>query len=204
MISAILSAILALAAQAGGADAPFDSIALQDGGEVVVRHGARAAFVVREGGEGAVSRVGGELRIAHSHRDRPRGSWLRVEVTVPDLSAVSVTNGGRIRLEGPFPDRERMAARVEQGGAIDIRPVQVGMLEASVYSGGQILARVERTLDARVAHGGGILYWGRPRLVHEISDGGVVAPGRPEDVERSFGNVKPLAPPPPPPVPPVH
>lgn len=188
--------LAALAAQA----AAFDRIALDGGGEVIVRRGARAEVVLREG-DRAYSHVeiaDGRLSVRRCARHCPRGYRLRVDVTAPAIAALAVSNGGRIRVDQGVPASEGLSARIEQGGAIDLRALRLGALAASVASGGQILARVDGTLDASVDQGGQILYWGRPRLRHAIRGGGVVAPGRDGDLEQPLGDLHPRLPPAPP------
>ncbi len=201
----LLTGIFAMLAQAvtGGGES-FDAVALDSGGEVVIRRGDRAGFRVTEADEGRseVTIADGRLAIRRCVRRCPHSYRLRVEVTMPVLSALSVSNGGLIAVQDDVPVRGPLAARVEQGGGIDLRALRADTLSASVYSGGRIFARVENRLDASVEEGGQILYWGRPRLRHSIRKGGVIAPGRPGDLNAPVADLNPRMPPVPP-VPPL-
>jgi hypothetical protein len=86
-----------------------------------------------------------------------------VEVTTPEIDALSVSDGGSIRSQGGFPGQAAIEARVHSGGAIDIRALDAADVTASVAQGGLIFTRPGRRLSARVEHGGGITYWGGRR-----------------------------------------
>jgi hypothetical protein len=196
-------AVLGQAGQAGG----FSAVALDGGGEVIVRRGPEARARIREGDRAYtdLNVADGRLTVRRCARHCPRGYRMVVEVTMPALAAASVSNGGRLVVERGVDAPSAMTARVEQGGAIDLRALRVGALNASVFSGGGIFASVENSLDASVEQGGQILFWGRPRLRHSIRQGGVVAPGREADLSRLLEDLHPRLPPrpPAPPVPPV-
>jgi hypothetical protein len=206
MLMQTLIALIAQTVAAGGGQT-FDTVALDGGGEVIVRRGREARAVLREG-ERAYTDLdvaNGRLTVRRCARHCPRGYRMVVEVTMPALAAASVSNGGRIVVQAGLAAPAPMTARVEQGGAIDLRALRIAALDASVFSGGRIFASVENSLDASVQQGGQILYWGRPRVRHSISQGGVVAPGRDGDLDRPPEDLHPRLPPPAPmpPVPPV-
>lgn len=175
---------------------PFASVALHNGGEVVVRPGPRQSVTVREGGGDASIRVtDGRLTIDDCPRGCRHGHHLLVEIVTPALTAASVSDGGVIRSEGAFPRQAAIAAAVASGGAIDLRALPADAVTASVSQGGVILASPGSRLDASVSHGGLITYWGRPAVRSSIRQGGVVGRGSAADFTR------PLAEPAPPPLP---
>jgi hypothetical protein len=183
--------------------APFRSIALSDGGHVLVRHG-EAQGVRVTAGEGDVAVEGTRLRIAR-RRTSERHERLEVEVVAPAIDALSVENGGRLVLAGDFPRQTTLAVAVSNGGMLDARALGADAVTASIAQGGLIYTRAEQRLDAAVTQGGAITYWGEPRDIHRaISHGGVVQPGDAADAERSILEVMPQAPKAPalPPVPP--
>ncbi len=202
----LLTGMFAILAQAvaGSGGETFDAVALDSGGEVVIRRGDRPGYRVTEedAGRSEVTVADGRLTIRRCVRRCPHRYRFRVEVTVPALSALSVSNGGSIAVQDDVPVRGSLVARVEQGGGIDLRALCAGTLTASVFSGGRIFARVEDRLDASVEEGGQILYWGRPRLRHSIRKGGVVAPGEPGQLNAPLADLNPRMPPVPP-VPPI-
>jgi hypothetical protein len=206
--SILAMAVLALAgcarpapanAQAVPELAPFRSIALSDGGHVVVRHG-EAQSVRVTAGEGDVTVEGTRLRIAR-RRTSERHERLEVEVVAPAIDALSVENGGRLVLAGDFPRQPTLAVAVSNGGMLDARTLSADAVTASVAQGGLIYTRAEQRLDAAVNQGGAITYWGEPRDVHRaISHGGVVQRGDAAEAGRSIEESVPE--PPVPPMPP--
>lgn len=186
----MLSVLLGLLAAAPVA--PFDAITLSGGGEVIVRqgpvHDVRLVF-----GDAQVTVEGGRLRIAHAH-----GGRLRVEVTAPRVAALSVTDGGVIRVQAGFAPQATAAASVRDGGAIDLRALAAAGVTASIAQGGMIFTRPGRSLDAAVRQGGRVTYWGTPAVHSAIEQGGVVARGDAADARRPLGDLSPHLPPIPP------
>lgn len=208
--SILAMTLLALAgcAQPAPADAqsvpelmPFRSIALSDGGHVVVRHGEAQSVTIRAG-EADVAVEGTRLRIARqrasAHRER-----LEVEIVAPAIDALSVENGGRLVLAGDFPRRPTLALMVSNGGMLDARALAGDAVTAAIAQGGLIYTRAEQRLDAAVTQGGAITYWGDPQVQRAISHGGVVQRGEAADADRSIDERMPQPPkaPAPPPVP---
>ena len=175
---------------------PFRSITLRGGGEVTLRHGSVQKVVVLQG-DPSVARIAvndGRLRIENCHMDCPDRHRLRVEITSPSISGVSVGDGGVVRAVGDFPPQQALGAAVSQGGGVDLRALPAAHVAAAVDSGGRILVRADQTLSASVRQGGIVAYWGRPRVTRAIEGGGVVTQGSEHDVA-------PLAEPVPPPPP---
>lgn len=182
-------------AQQVGAD-PFRSVSLRSGGEVVVRYGDVQRIVVGEGASRPRIAVAADGRLVIDNSGRPHRSRAAVEVVTPVLDAVSVEDGGRLRVERGFPRQESIAARVSSGGMIDLRSLEVDRATAEVSQGGSIALRPSARLDASVEQGGAVTYWGSPRVTSSIRHGGVVERGSPEDETRPLGEprLRPLAP----------
>lgn len=162
------------------ATGPFQSVALRNGGEVVVRHGP-AQHVVVMSGSPTITVVGTRL-VVDNHRG-PHVSRPRVEIVTPSLTAASVTDGGRLRFEG-FPHQPIIAASVAQGGMLDLRQVPVDRVTTSVNNGGIIWVRAIAGLDAAISQGGNVTYWGNPTVKSSVSHGGAVKRGRPDEFEK--------------------
>lgn len=183
---------------------PFDTVELRNGGEVVLVHGAAQSVTVREG-EAAIRVVeGGRLVIDNCPNRCPRGHRrLLVEIVTPTLAGVSVADGGVVRSAGAFPRQAAIAASVSSGGVVDLRSLPSGRARASVSQGGIILLNADEDLQAAIAQGGRIAYWGRPRVRSSVAHGGAVERGDAGDFARPLTELGPIAPPPVPPLPPV-
>jgi len=187
------------AAQTVVPTAPFRSITLRGGGEVVLRHGPVQKVVVLQG-DPAVAQIvvnAGRLRIENCHLKCPDRHRLRVEVTSPVISGVSVGDGGTVRAVGAFPAQRSLGAAVSQGGGVDLRALPAAHVAASVDSGGRILVRADQTLSASVRQGGIVAYWGRPRVTRAIEGGGVVTEGTDQEIAPLAAPIAPVAPIPP-------
>ncbi len=209
----ILSAAISFASSVAAAPAipvgKFRSIELSDGGHVVVRHGAVQRVSIVEG-DPRYTRVRVDedqtLIIEDAAGSCPRGYRLEIEVVTPQISAVSISNGGTIQTLGAFPAQESIAAAVEHGGTIDVRSIAADRVQASVYQGGRILTTSQKALSAAVESGGIITYWGDAENVKQVvHGGGAVSRGTARDATKplsGFGSDE-LAIPPIPPIPPV-
>jgi hypothetical protein len=157
----------------------FRSVELHSGGSVILRHGPVQRVTLLEG-DPRYSRIrvaGDRLVIEKCKPDCPRGYRHQVEVVTPEISSVSVSNGGTLQSDGAFPAQAALEAHVEQGGTLDIRSIPADTVDASVYSGGRIFTNPRQALKADVESGGIITYWGDPRVRKSIRDGGVVTRG---------------------------
>ena len=198
---ALLTAAAASSAPAQQADFdPFRSVTLRSGGEVVIRYGEVQRIAIGEGASRPSIAVAADGRLVIDNKSRPHRSRAAVEIVTPVLDAVSVEEGGRLRVESGFPRQETIAARVSNGGMIDLRGLEVERATAAVSQGGAIALRASGRLDADVEQGGAVTYWGSPRVTSAIRHGGVVQRGHPEDEARPLDDG--LAPPRP--VAPVH
>lgn len=124
----------------------FRSVELHDGGDVIVRHGRTQRVTILTGNL-RYTRVGladgQRLVIDNCRPECPRNYRLQIEVITPEISAVSVSDGGTVQSLGAFPAQAAIEADVEQGGTIDIRSIAAEAVDASVYSGGRIFTNPE-------------------------------------------------------------
>jgi hypothetical protein len=180
--------------------AAFSEVSLSGGGEIVIRHGPVARVTFRQGDarNTRIAVAGGRLVIDNCPRHCPHGYRLVLDVTTPSLAALSVADGGTIRAASGFPGQAAIAATVHSGGAIDLRALDVGAVNASVAQGGVVLARPSRRLDARIAQGGRIAYWGNPSVHSVVRQGGSVGRGAAADADRPLDALAPRTVPVPP------
>ena len=158
---------------------PFDSVELEGGGRVTVRHGDVQAVRLLKGST-ALTRFrvdgSGKLRIEACNNDCPHHYDLEVEITTPHIRGLAISGGGAISSDGNFPER-RLALAVEGGGAIDTRTIDAESAEAAVEGGGVIKLRATGELTAAVNGGGEIRYWGQPRVTQAVNGGGEIERG---------------------------
>ncbi|HEX8621809.1 MAG TPA: DUF2807 domain-containing protein [Allosphingosinicella sp.] len=194
----ILAALASFPAEAGAqppAGRSFESIELRGGGAVTVRHGPVRRVTVRSGGAGRPIRYEGDrLVIDRCRRPCPGGHRIEVEVTVPALAALAVSDGGLIQLDRGFPSQAEMTAAVSSGGTIDIRTLKAARVTAAVSQGGRILATPGRELTAAVLDGGVITYWGDPRVTSSVRRGGVVVRGKAAELGLPIARLDPPLP----------
>jgi hypothetical protein len=125
---------------------------------------------------------GGVLVIDRCWLECPRDYRLEVEIQLPNVTGLSVANGGWIRSEGSFPRQAEIEIEVSDGGTIDTRSMVVDRVTASVDQGGRVLTVPRVSLSARVSHGGVITYWGSARVKSSIEDGGSVKKGVADEI----------------------
>ena len=183
----------------------FRSVALQNGGQVILRHAGEQRVILREGNTTRTRtwiEDGDRLVIDGDCR---RGYQTVVEIYSPVIEQLRVTDGGTIECRGSFPRQAALAAAVDDGGAIDVRAMKVDAVAAAVSQGGMIFTRPAKELTAAIAQGGAITYWGNPEVTSSIQHGGVVGRGRAGDESKPLPEVGPgvQALPPVPPVPPT-
>ena len=183
---------------------PFHAVGLSGGGEVTVRQGD-AQSVRLVSGDAEHTRFtlqhGASLRIENCVTRCPRDYHLKVEITVPTLTALAVSDGGMLRAEGAFPEQATIAAAVNEGGIVDMRAVPARQANAAVNEGGRVVVTANATLNAAVNDGGSITYWGNPSSIHKaIHDGGSIVRG--DGRSDRFGEHVSLHVPPAPPAPP--
>jgi len=181
------------AAPAPRRTAPFRSVELRNGGEVLIRHAARQSVTFAS--ERSRARVvEGRLVLENCPGRCGHGDRTRVTILTPVLDGVAVSNGGAIRVEGNFPRQPSLSASVAQGGTIDIRDMRAAGVAASISQGGRIFTRPLESLTASVRSGGRIAYWGDPSVQRAIAGGGIVERGRPEDEGKPLAEFDPPLP----------
>ena len=159
----------------------FESIALQGGGIVTVRHGpTRSVTVSYDNPDRRICADGDRLVIAPCSACRDR--HIEVDIVTPAISVLAVTDGGIIHVVGDFPGQATVAASVSGGGTLDIRWLDADSVSASVSRGGRILARPGRQLAASISDGGNIIYWGDAAVTVPVQRGGAVVRGTPAEL----------------------
>jgi hypothetical protein len=166
---------------------PFNSIELADGGHVGLQRAATQRVTLIKGSLD-YTRVavadGGRLIIDKCFRKCPRGYRLELEVLTPNVTGISLSNGGSIQSRGSFPRQADLSVTVNHGGTIDVRSMLADRVTAAVNHGGRILTVPQASLAARVFQGGAITYWGNARVRSSTEHGGVVQKG--EDGEQDL------------------
>jgi hypothetical protein len=176
---------------------PFNSIELPHGGHVVLQRApAQRVSLVR--GSLDYTRLsvtdGGRLVIDKCFRKCPRGYRLELEILVPNVTRISLANGGSIQSRGSFPRQSDLAVSVSHGGTIDVRSMVANRVTASVYHGGRILTVPQAWLSARVTQGGVITYWGDGQVGQSTEHGGVVQKGSATEINLPLSEIGLTAP----------
>jgi hypothetical protein len=177
--------------------APFSSVELHDGGKVIIQHGPTQRVTLVKGSLD-YTRVtianGGRLVIVKCKSHCPPGYDLEIEIVTPDITRISVADGGTIQSRGSFPRQADIGLAVSQGGTIDIRSMAVDSVTVSVDQGGRIFTTPQAAMFASVAHGGNITYWGEARVKSSIQDGGVVNRGTAAEADKPLAELGPPLP----------
>ena len=163
----------------------FSSIELPGGGHVVLRPSPTQRVTLLRGSlDYTRLRVTdrGALVIDKCFRKCPRGYRLELEILSPNVSRLSLANGGSIQSRGDFPRQGALAVDVSHGGTIDVRSMAAQRVTASVNQGGRILTLPQASLSARVNQGGAIFYWGDAQVTKSIDHGGVVTRGSADEL----------------------
>jgi hypothetical protein len=162
---------------------PFRSIELHGGGDAILRHGDRQRVVLIKGDPKiAQIEVVGDGKLVLSPCDSEKHwCWgnheLEVEVTTPDIAAISVHGGGDLKAERGFPTEPNLALNVHGGGDADVRALPAKNVSVEVHGGGEAKVRAERTLSADVHGGGEVRFWGHPQVTSSTHGGGEVQSG---------------------------
>ncbi|MGN6149380.1 MAG: GIN domain-containing protein [Rhizomicrobium sp.] len=157
----------------------FNAVEASDGAGVIVRHGDRQQVTMVEG---SLDVSNFEVRDGALHIITCR-SWhcpnhyrLRVEVVMPQVSAIEATDGADIDVEGPFPPQRELAVKASDGGNIDARAIAAANVNARASDGGNLRIQPRKTMQAHAVDGGNIRYWGNPSVTSLVaSDGGNVS-----------------------------
>jgi hypothetical protein len=164
--------------------APFRSVELHSGGEVILRHGSNQRVTLLKG-DADCARVTtdgvGRLVIDKYSAQCHRKYDLQVEVVAPQFADVAVNDGGHISSVGYFPRQPAIRTAVRNGGSVDVRRIPADKVVASVAQGGRILVTPQTVLTASVANGGLITYWGEPRVEKSVQNGGAINKGTATD-----------------------
>src|SRR5690242_13208596 len=128
-ITLLLAALLATPALAGTVVpvGPFNRIALNGGGEVILKHGAAQRVTLIKGSTAHTSftlRNDGELEIDACNASCPHQYDLTIEIVTPNLRG----------------------AAIDGGGEIDVRAIRAGKGEASIQGGGKIMLTASSVL----------------------------------------------------------
>jgi hypothetical protein len=170
--------------------APFNSIELDSGGKIFLRHGTAQRVTLLKGSRDYTSIVvsdRGQLVIEKCKVKCPKGYALEIEIVTSTIDAISVSNGGVIRSDS-FPRQESISLAVSHGGVIDVRPLPVNSVSAAVEQGGRILVKPQTAMAASVNQGGEIMYWGNAKVVSSVSNGGAVTKGTADDAEKPLSD----------------
>lgn len=154
----------------------FDSIDINGGGQVTLRHGATQSVVLRQGSTQYTSfrvKDGHTLRIDACNGTCPHNYALEIEITVPDIQALAINGGGSITASS-FPGKKQITAAVNGGGEIDLTGMPVKDATAAVNGGGLIKVLATSDLTAAVMGGGEIAYGGHPQLTQVVQGGGSI------------------------------
>lgn len=181
-VAALLLAATGASAETVVPLAPFRSVGLSGGGDVVLKHG-NVQRVTLIAGSTQFTRLevrgNGNLEIEACNDSCPHNYDLRIEIVSPDIEGVAIEGGGTIRAEGGFPAGRQLDAAVSGGGEIDVRAIAAGEVNAAVNGGGDIAATATKSLNAAVSGGGDITYWGNPAVSQAVSGGGSVTHAAP-------------------------
>src|SRR5262245_53463481 len=107
-LTLLLAALLVTPAYAGTvvSVAPFNRIALNGGGEVILKHDAPQRVTLIKGSTEHTSftvRNDGELEIDACNFSCPHHYDLTIEIVTPNLRGAAIDGGGEIRTDGAFP-----------------------------------------------------------------------------------------------------
>jgi len=174
-----------VAAQTAIRVAPFRSVELHGGGEVILRRGSTQRVTLLKGDADCAKVMtddAGRLVIEKYSAGCHRKYDLQVEVVAPHFAELAVSDGGHINSIGDFPRQPEIRTAVRNGGSVDLRSLPADRVIASVAEGGRILVMPQTILTASVANGGQITYWGEPRVEKSIQHGGAVNKGTAADL----------------------
>ncbi len=171
---------------------PFSSIELPHGGHVVLQRApSQRVSLVR--GSLDYTRLtvtdGGRLIIDKCFRKCPRGYRLELEILAPNVTGITLANGGSIQTRGSFPRQSDLAVAVSHGGIIDVRSMVANRVTASVNQGGRILTVPQASLAAKITQGGVITYWGDAQVRSSTEHGGVVQRGGADEINLPLSEI---------------
>lgn len=160
----------------------FESIELQGGGIVTVRHGPTRTVTVTFKNPDRPIRSDGDRLVIAPCSGVCRDKHIEVDIVTPAVSRLAVTDSGIIHVVGDFPRQAAVAASVTNGGTLDIRWLEADSVSASVSHGGRILARPGRHLAASISDDGNITYWGDATVTSSVQRGDAIVRGTPAEL----------------------
>jgi hypothetical protein len=170
----------------------FSSIELPKGGHVILRPSATQRVTLLKGSLD-YTRLSvnhrGALIVDKCYRKCPRGYRLELEILSPNVSRISLANGGSIESRGSFARQRDLAVAVAHGGTIDVRSIVAKRVVATVEQGGRILTVPQTSLVASVSHGGMITFWGDGQVTSSIEHGGVVHKGAAAELDLPLSEI---------------
>ena len=176
LVSGMLYSVAAQTVQVS----PFNSVYVRNGGTVVLRHGSKQQVTLLRGTQ-TYSTIRtddrGVLVVEKCTSRCPRGSVLEVEIVLPLVESLAVSDGGTVRTEGTFPKHQNLSLSVENGGVIDARAIIANNVSVSVREGGAVLTRPQFSMNASVFNGGVITYWGEAEVKSSVKGGGSISKG---------------------------
>ena len=179
--------------------AEFDSIELAGSNNVTVQVGAKQSVVVHAD-DNLLARVttevqGGHLVIGNTNGSFTTRSPMSVEITVPTLTAVTLSGSGNIAATGidtssltvSLPGSgviqasgtaARLVVSVDGSGEAQLAQLVAHDVQADVNGSGEILVTATESLDASVPGSGTILYSGDPaHVTTSVTGSGAVTHG---------------------------
>jgi len=116
---------------------------------------------------------------------------MAVDVTVPELSSVTLSGSGILAVEGvraadfavdapgsgilsASGTTERLDASLQGSGDLQLQDLVAQDARASLSGSGRLQVNATRTLDASVSGSGAIFYSGSPEVTQSVSGSGVI------------------------------
>jgi hypothetical protein len=179
--------------------AAFDGVDLAGSNNVVIRVGGKRSVVVRAD-DNLLARVTTEVRagrlvIANTAGSFTTRSPMSVEVTVPTLTALTLSGSGNIVVSGVRADRlsvtlpgsgtltgsgtaARLDVAVGGSGTVQLTRLAASDVRAVVSGSGSIFVTATGSLEASVSGSGSILYAGAPRdVTKSVTGSGAITEG---------------------------
>ena len=179
--------------------AAFDRVELAGSNNVAIHVGGRQRVVV-EADDNLLGRVTTKVRtstlvIANTPGSFTTRSPMRVDVTVPSLSGITLSGSGNVVVSGVKADRfdvslpgsgtltgsgaaTRLDVTVPGSGSVELIPLAAKDVRASVSGSGSIFVKATERLDASVSGSGAILYAGHPTAVTKnVTGSGAITGG---------------------------
>ena len=157
---------LALLAAPAAAQTPvevpdFDSIRLEGGGTVSVRHGAthRVTFTATRP-ELVEIEVERDTLVIRPCRKSCSNQRLSVEVVTPQIDAAAIHGGGKLEIGGGFPRSRDLALAVHGGGRLDAEAASASDVAVAIRGGGTVQLGAPASLAVAIHGGGSVLHCG--------------------------------------------